>query len=190
MINNEGLHIDPWYNQGETRKSYLRVPLTQTGLWTFLYIDCTVSTNHVSMPSFLKTYYALSKAFCKCTNPKCKFFLFANYSSCKFLNKKKKKKKKSGLKLSGLWSQVVMQFSTFAAQGSLCILKIVNHFQTSGYNFYFKDEVVFLLFYNAPCVVASFDLLNILNITWNTNIVMYKQIYLLLCLIVSWHASF
>ena len=103
---------------------------------------------------------------------------------------KKKRKKKLGLKLSGLWSQVVMQFSTFAAQGSLCILKIVNHFQTSGYNFYFKDEVVFSLFYNAPFVVASFDLLNILNITWNTNIVMYKQIYLLLCLIVSWHASF
>ena len=76
-----------------------------------------------------------------------------------------------------------MQFSIFAAQGSLCMLKIVNHFQTSGYNFYFKDKVVFSLFYNAPFVVASFDLLNILNIT--QNIVMYKQIYLLLRLIVS-----
>ena len=90
MINNKGLNTEPSYNRIWSIKSTLNVQFTLTRLWAFLYIDCTVLTNHSSTLRFLKAHHTTfpdtqSKAFSKSTNSKHKFLFFAKYFSCNFL---------------------------------------------------------------------------------------------------------
>ena len=85
---------------------------------------------------------------------------------------------------------IAMLLSFFAAQVSPCMLKIAIHFKTSRFSNFILKILLFTHFFNELLFgVASFCLLNILNITLNINTVIYKWTCLLLCLVVSWHAS-
>ena len=83
MINKKGLNIELWCNPNWTRKLSLKVPLILTWLREFLYIVCTILTNHFFTPILVEVYHVTSlgtqsKAFPKTTNVKYKFFFLLN----------------------------------------------------------------------------------------------------------------
>ena len=87
MINNKGINTDPTCNRTWNRKSSHQVPLTLTGIQSFLYTNCALLTNHSPMPSFFKTQNTTflrnwSRPISKFKNSKSKFFFFTEYFSC------------------------------------------------------------------------------------------------------------
>lgn len=95
----------------------------------------------------------------------------------------------AGFELNGFWSWIATHLSCFAAEVSVLCLKSLYVFPVVKFSTYFKGTFVFSVLYNALFWFVSFFLLNTGNTTLDINIVICKQIYLLLCLSVSWHTS-